>query len=242
MPRHDNRRPNQLRPFRIRRGFTKSSAGSVLIECGQTMVLCTASIEFSLPPWRRPKSEADPVLGWVTAEYNMLPGSTAPRKQRDRSKVDGRTTEIQRLVGRSLRAVVDFEALGAHSIVIDCDVLQADGGTRTTSITGGFIALCEAIRQIPSQRSILRDSVAAISVGVVDGESVMDLDYPEDSAAEVDMNVVMTGAGKFIEVQGTAEGEPFDYDTLQAQLALATDGIQQLKQLQKDCLGEDWPF
>ena len=172
----------------------------------------------------------------------MLPGSTAPRKQRDRSKVDGRTTEIQRLVGRSLRAVVDFEALGAHSIVIDCDVLQADGGTRTTSITGGFIALCEAIRQIPSQRSILRDSVAAISVGVVDGESVMDLDYPEDSAAEVDMNVVMTGAGKFIEVQGTAEGEPFDYDTLQAQLALATDGIQQLKQLQKDCLGEDWPF
>ncbi len=242
MPRHDNRRPNELRPFKIRRGFTRSAAGSVLIECGQTMVLCTASIEFSLPPWRRPRSESDPVLGWVTGEYNMLPGSTAPRKQRDRGKVNGRTTEIQRLVGRSLRAVVDFEALGAHSIVVDCDVLQADGGTRTTSITGGFIALCEAIRQIPSQRPILKDSVAAISVGVVNGEAVMDLDYPEDSTAEVDMNVVMTGAGKFIEVQGTAEGEPFDYNTLQSQLSLAADGIQQLRALQKECLGEDWPF
>lgn len=242
MPRHDQRQADQLRPFRIQRGFTRSSAGSILIECGHTMVLCTASIEFSLPPWRRPRSETDPVLGWVTAEYNMLPGSTAPRKQRDRSKVDGRTTEIQRLIGRSLRAVVDFEALGAHSIVVDCDVLQADGGTRTTSITGGFLALCEAVRQIPSSRPILKDCVAAISVGMVDGVAVTDLDYPEDSTAEVDMNVVMTGDGRFVEVQGTAEGEPFDMNTLQAQLALATSGIRQLIQLQKDCLGEDWPF
>ncbi|MCA9033649.1 MAG: ribonuclease PH [Planctomycetaceae bacterium] len=242
MPRHDNRQTNQLRPFNIRRGFTKSSAGSVLIECGQTMVLCTASVENNLPPWRRPRTENDPILGWVTAEYNMLPGSTAPRKQRDRKSVDGRTTEIQRLIGRSLRAVVDFEALGANSIVIDCDVLQADGGTRTTSITGGFIALCEAVRQLPSDRPILKDNVAAISTGVVNGQPVLDLDYIEDSTAEVDMNVVMTGGGKFIEVQGTAEGEPFDYEILQAQLGLATDGIRQLTALQKQALGADWPF
>ena len=172
------------------------------------------------------------MLGWVTAEYNMLPGSTSPRKQRDRSKVDGRTTEIQRLIGRSLRAVVDFEALGEHTITIDCDVLQADGGTRTASITGGYIALAEAVKQINSPRPILRDSVAAISVGVVDGTPVLDLDYKEDSTAEVDMNVIMTGAGKFIEVQGTAEGAPFDQEALNAMLDLAKSGIRQLTKLQ----------
>jgi ribonuclease PH len=236
MSRHDGRKVHELRPIRIQRGFTKSSVGSVLIECGGTMVLCTASLETGVPPWRKPKSEDVPIQGWVTAEYNMLPGSTSPRKQRDRSKVDGRTTEIQRLIGRALRAVVDFEALGAHTITIDCDVLQADGGTRTTSITGGYLALCEAVRTISSVRPILKDSVAAISVGVIHGDAVMDLDYHEDSRAEVDMNVVMTGSGKFIEVQGTAEGEPFDEAMLQSMLGLARRGIQELTILQSAAL------
>ena len=227
MSRHDGRAVDELRPITIQRGFVKTASASVLIEAGNTMVLCTASLENSVPPWRRPRDENSAALGWVTAEYNMLPGSTSPRKQRDRKKVDGRTTEIQRLIGRSLRAAVDFEALGEHTIMIDCDVLQADGGTRTLSTTGGFIALCDAILQIDSQRPILTDSVAAISVGVVDGTPVLDLDYPEDSTAEVDMNVIMTGSGKFIEVQGTAEGEPFDMETLQAQLDLARHGIDQ---------------
>jgi ribonuclease PH len=172
----------------------------------------------------------------------MLPGSTTPRKQRDRKKVDGRTTEIQRLIGRSLRAAVDFKALGEHTIMIDCDVLQADGGTRTLSITGGFIALCDAVHQIGSDAQIITDNIAAISVGVVNGAPVLDLDYPEDSTAEVDMNVVMTGSGKFIEVQGTAEGEPFDFETLQAQLGLAQNGIQQLTNIQREALGEAWPL
>ncbi len=233
MTRHDNRTPDQLRPIRIQKGFTKTSIASVLFEAGSTMVLCTASLEKSIPPWRKSRQEGAPVLGWVTAEYNMLPGSTSPRKQRDRSKVDGRTTEIQRLIGRSLRAVVDFEALGEHTITIDCDVLQADGGTRTASITGGYIALAEAIKQINSPKPILLDSVAAISVGVVHGSPVLDLDYVEDSNADVDMNVVMTGSGKFIEVQGTAEGAPFDQETLNAMLELAKSGICQLTSLQQ---------
>jgi ribonuclease PH len=217
----------------VQTGFTSTSAGSVLIQCGQTMVLCTASLEPGVPPWRKPKTDSDPVLGWVTAEYSMLPGSTAPRKQRERSRVDGRTTEIQRLIGRSLRAVVDFAALGPNTITIDCDVVQADGGTRTTSITGGFIALCQAVRKLDTDRPVLKDSVAAISVGVVNGTPVIDLDYREDSAAAVDMNVVMTGSGKFIEVQGTAEGEPFEQSVLDSLLVLARDGIQQLTCLQK---------
>ena len=233
MTRHDGRRPDQLRAIKIQRSFTKTSIASVLFEAGSTMVLCTASLERSLPPWRKSKVEGQPSLGWVTAEYNMLPGSTTPRKTRDRSKVDGRTTEIQRLIGRSLRAVVDFAALGENTITIDCDVLQADGGTRTASITGGFIALAEAVKHIQSDRPILLDSVAAISVGVVKGQPVMDLDYVEDSSAEVDMNVVMTGSGKFIEVQGTAEGAPFDQSTLNAMLDLARSGILQLTDLQK---------
>lgn len=234
--RHDGRSAQQLRPIRIQRGFTRNAAGSVMIEFGGTMILCTASLEVGVPPWRKTRADDQPVLGWVTAEYNMLPGSTSPRKQRDRTRVDGRTTEIQRLIGRALRAVVDFEALGGHTVTVDCDVLQADGGTRTASITGGFIALCDAIRQISSARPILKDSVAAISVGVVHGTAVMDLDYHEDSSAEVDMNVVMTGSGKFIEVQGTAEGEPFDQTTLQSILDLAALGIQELTQLQSAAL------
>lgn len=242
MSRHDGRTAGELRPVSVQRGFVKTAAASVLIQAGDTMVLCTASLENSLPPWRRPRDESAPALGWVTAEYNMLPGSTSPRKQRDRKKVDGRTTEIQRLIGRSLRAAVDFEALGEHTIVIDCDVLQADGGTRTLSITGGFIALCDAVLGIESDRPILIDSVAAISAGVVSGEPVLDLDYVEDSSADVDMNIIMTGSGKFIEVQGTAEGEPFDGDTLQSLLGLGQAGIEGLTQIQRDSFGESWPL
>lgn len=242
MTRHDGRAASELRPITIQRGFTSSAAASVLIQAGDTMVLCTASLEASVPPWRRPRDEDAPALGWVTAEYNMLPGSTSPRKSRDRTKVDGRTTEIQRLIGRSLRAAVDFEALGEHTIVIDCDVLQADGGTRTLSTTGGFIALCDVVGSIESERPILRDSVAAVSVGVIEGTPALDLDYIEDSAADVDMNVVMTGSGRFIEVQGTAEGEPFSGQTLQQLLSLGEVGIQQLTQYQRDTFGELWPL
>ncbi|HQZ67883.1 MAG TPA: ribonuclease PH, partial [Planctomycetaceae bacterium] len=173
MPRHDARAIDQLRPVKIRRGFVNTAIASVLIEAGNTMVLCTASLERSLPPWRKPKREGDIALGWVTAEYNMLPGSTSPRKQRDRNKVDGRTTEIQRLIGRSLRAVVDFAALGENTITIDCDVLQADGGTRTASITGGFIVLADVAHQLARPKPVLLDTVAAISVGVVNGEAVL---------------------------------------------------------------------
>ena len=241
MPRHDDRAFDQLRSVRIQRGFVKTAAASVLIEAGATMVLCTASLERTLPPWRKPRKEGDIALGWVTAEYNMLPGSTTPRKQRDRSKVDGRTTEIQRLIGRCLRAVVDFAALGENTITIDCDVLQADGGTRTASITGGFIALADVVHQLNLPRPVLVDTVAAISVGVVNGESVLDLDYLEDSTAEVDMNVVMTGSGKFIEVQGTAEGAPFSEETLQQMLAVGKSGIRQLTALQQEALEAAWP-
>lgn len=241
MPRHDGRDDNQLRPISVQRNFTKTSTASVLVQAGDTMVLCTASVENSVPPWRMPRNEGETAKGWVTAEYNMLPGSTSPRKRRDRKSVDGRTTEIQRLIGRSLRAAVDFTALGEHTIVIDCDVLQADGGTRTLSVTGGFIALCDAVHSLGLPGQVIKDSVAAISVGLVDGVPVLDLDYPEDSSADVDMNVIMTGSGKFIEVQGTAEGEPFDFETLQAQLALAKQGVEMLTAKQKEALGEAWP-
>jgi len=247
MTRHDGRAVDELRPISVQRGFIETATASVLIQAGRTMILCTASVENKVPPWRLPRHEGDTAQGWVTAEYNMLPGSTSPRKQRDRKKVDGRTTEIQRLIGRSLRAAVDFAALGEHTIMIDCDVLQADGGTRTLSITGGFIVLCDAIASIsddrlPSKQGIIKDNVAAISVGVVDGVPVLDLDYPEDSTADVDMNVVMTGSNKFIEVQGTAEGEPFDMATLQQELSLAQHGVTQLTAIQKESLGEAWPL
>lgn len=243
--RHDQRRPDELRPIRVQRHFTGAAPGSVLIQAGRTTVLCTASVDSTLPPWKAATNPTE-AAGWLTAEYSMLPGSTAPRKKREREKMDGRSTEIQRLIGRSLRAAVDFMALGPRTITIDCDVLEADGGTRTLSITGGFIALCDAIASIrselPADRSVLVRSLAAISVGVIDGSPVLDLDYTEDVRAEVDLNVVMTGMGEFIEVQGTAEGKPFSREFLQQQLDLATAGIVQLTRLQRDALGDHWPF
>ncbi len=241
--RHDGRQHDELRPITVQRHFTGAVPGSVLIKAGRTTVLCTASIDNDLPPWM--KREANP-NGWVTAEYNMLPGSTAPRKQRERTKIDGRTNEIQRLIGRSLRAVVDLAALGPRMVTVDCDVLEADGGTRTLSITGGFIALVDSLAAIksllPTDRPVLKSSIAAISVGIVDGQVVADLDYVEDKDAEVDMNVVMTGGGEFVEVQGTAEGTPFNRQLLDAQLALAEKSIAKLTQLQRETLGEVWPF
>ena len=242
--RHDQRQPAELRPIRVQRHFVGAAPGSVLIQAGRTTVLCSASIENSLPSW---KKSADPATasGWLTAEYSMLPGSTSPRKRREREKLDGRSSEIQRLIGRSLRAAIDFNALGARTIAIDCDVLEADGGTRTLSITGGFIALCDAIASIrgelPADCGVIRRSIAAISVGVVNGEPVLDLDYVEDSTAEVDLNVVMSGNGEFIEVQGTAEGKPFSREMLNRQLDLAATGIEQLTRLQRETLGADWP-
>lgn len=241
--RHDGRQPDELRPITVQRHFTGSVPGSVLIKAGRTTVLCTASVDEDLPPWM--KKNPNP-SGWVTAEYNMLPGSTSPRKQRERSKVDGRTNEIQRLIGRSLRAVVDFAALGPRMITIDCDVLEADGGTRTLSITGGFIALVDSLAALksvlPTDRPVLKSSIAAISVGIVDGQVVADLDYVEDKDAGVDMNVVMTGEGEFVEVQGTAEGTPFDRKRLDLQLNLAEQAIVRLTQIQRETLGKDWPF
>ena len=240
--RHDGRRANELRPIKIKRGFTRTAPGSVLYQSGRTTVLCTASIDLTVPPWMVGKGR-----GWITAEYNMLPGSTSPRKQRDRDgKVDGRTTEIQRLIGRSLRAVVDLDALGERSITVDCDVLEADGGTRTASITGAFIALVDAIHTIKEfpfhDRRPLVTSVAAISVGLVDGKPVLDLDYEEDFAASVDMNIVMTGEGRFVEVQGTGEEATFSDEDLGSLIKLAGGGIRQLRDIQKKALGKQWPF
>jgi ribonuclease PH len=205
-------------------------------------VLCTASLENKVPDWMVGKGK-----GWITAEYNMLPGSTSPRKSRERSgKVDGRTTEIQRLIGRSFRAIADLKKLGERSLTIDCDVLQADGGTRTASITGGFIALVDAVNSVfkgaPSSEYPLSGSLAAISVGIVDGQPSLDLDYIRDSQADVDMNVVMTGAGRFIELQGTGEEATFDDDQLAALIKLAKQGITELTQIQRNALGEDWPW
>lgn len=231
-----------VRPVKIKRKFTRSSPGSVLYQCGETIVLCTASIQTPVPPWLVGSG-----TGWVTAEYNMLPHSTDKRKSRDRGgKMDGRTTEIQRLIGRSLRAVVDMRKLGERMVTVDCDVLQADGGTRTASITGGFIALVDALasefRGVPAGSHPLVDSVAAISVGIVDGKPVLDLDYEKDVRAAVDMNVVMTGAGRFVEIQGTGEEATFDDDELAAMLKLARTGIKQLTQAQQQALGRFWPW
>ncbi|MBL9094002.1 MAG: ribonuclease PH [Planctomycetaceae bacterium] len=241
MARHDGRKPTQLREWKIKRKYTRNAPGSVLITSGRTTVLCTASVDDSVPPWMKGKGK-----GWVTAEYNMLPGSTSPRKQRERGgKVDGRTTEIQRLIGRGVRAVVDMTALGERTITLDCDVLEADGGTRTASITGAFVALVDAVRSFASAeqaKAIIRDSVAAASVGIVEGIPVLDLDYVEDVAAHVDMNVVMTGGGKFVEVQGTGENAVFDEHELTAMLKLARGGLKELTLLQRDSLGKFWPF
>jgi ribonuclease PH len=234
--RHDNRQPDELRPIEIIRNFTRTAAGSVLIKAGGTSVLCTASVDESVPPW---KMRDENPTGWVTAEYSMLPGSTSPRKHRERSKIDGRTSEIQRLIGRSLRSVIDFEALGPRTITVDCDVLEADGGTRTASITGGYVALVDALRSIdglPTDRPVIRANVAAISVGIVDGEVLLDLPYVEDVAAEVDMNVVMTSEGEYVEVQGTAESRTFSRELLNRQLDFAEKGIRELIALQNAVL------
>jgi ribonuclease PH len=236
--RPSGRRPDELRAVRLQRGFTKHAEGSVLVEFGDTRVLCTASVEERVPPFLK-----DSGRGWVTAEYGMLPRSTNTRTDREaaRGKQSGRTQEIQRLIGRSLRAVVDLSALGSRTIHLDCDVLQADGGTRTAAITGSFVALHDALTWLQKKGLIsknpIRDHVAAISVGVFQGAPVLDLDYAEDSKCDCDMNVVMTGAGGFVEVQGTAEGEPFDRKELDALLALAQRGISQLVGSQKKALG-----
>ncbi|MCA9099881.1 MAG: ribonuclease PH [Planctomycetales bacterium] len=235
-----DRSADALRPVKITRRYTRSCPGSVLYQCGRTTVLCTASVDDSVPPWMNRNAER----GWVTAEYNMLPGSTNPRKRRDRSgKVDGRTSEIQRLVGRSLRAVADLAALGPRTVTVDCDVLEADGGTRTASITGALIALVDALGTIPDlDAPPLVDTVAAVSVGIVDGQPVLDLDYEQDVAAAVDMNVVMTGEGRFVEVQGTGEEATFTDRQLSAMLKLARGGIAELVAIQREALGRDWPF
>jgi ribonuclease PH len=231
--RADNRPADSLRPFTLDHDVPGAAAGKVLVRAGRTTILCTASVENDVPPWLAGRGK-----GWVTAEYNMLPGSTSPRKQRERGpKIDGRSSEIQRLIGRSLRGVVDLAALGERTVTVDCDVLEADGGTRTASITGGFVALVAALRSLPEFGGTgplpLTDTIAAVSVGIVDGVPLLDLDYREDVRAEVDMNVVMTGQGKFVEVQGSGEESTFDKTQLLAMIALAEQGIKELCQLQK---------
>ncbi len=237
--RRDGREPDQLRPVTFTRDFTEFAAGSVLVEFGRTRVLCTASVEDRVPPWMRGTGK-----GWVTAEYSMLPGSTPDRSDREaaKGKQSGRTQEIQRLIGRSLRAVTDLKTMGEVQITVDCDVLQADGGTRTASICGGYLALHDACSRLVAKKRLsthpLTDACGAISVGVVDALGHLDLDYSEDVRAEVDMNVVMTGSGRFVEVQGTAEGEPFSRTELDDLLGLAEHGIAQIFDLQRELLAE----
>ena len=236
--RPSNRAADEPRPIRITRQFTKHAEGSVLVEFGDTRVICTASVEERVPPFLKGKGQ-----GWVTAEYGMLPRATHTRSSREasRGRQEGRTMEIQRLIGRALRSVVDLEALGERTITVDCDVIQADGGTRTAAITGGFVALADAVRHLISRKLIkknpLHGQVASISVGIYRGEPVLDLDYAEDSEAETDMNVVMNDAGAFVELQGTAEGHAFRLEELQAMLDLARGGIEHLLRKQRETLG-----
>jgi ribonuclease PH len=237
--RQDGREPDDLRTVAFTRDFTEMAPGSVLVEFGRTRVLCTASVEERVPPWMRGKGR-----GWVTAEYSMLPGSSPERIDREAQKgrPSGRTQEIQRLIGRSLRAVTDLTAMGEVQITVDCDVLQADGGTRTASICGGYVALHDACSRLISKGTMhahpLTDACGAISVGIVDGLPYLDLDYSEDVRAEVDMNVVMTGAGRFVEVQGTAEGTPFSRGELDDLVAVAQSGIDTIFGLQRELLAE----
>ncbi|HEX5937692.1 MAG TPA: ribonuclease PH [Actinomycetota bacterium] len=236
-PRPDGRAPGQLRPVTYELGYQEWAAGSVLFSMGKTRVLCSASVSTEAPRWLRGTGK-----GWVTAEYSMLPASTTERSQREvnRGRPGGRTQEIQRLIGRSLRAVADLARLGERTITVDCDVLQADAGTRTAAITGGYIALALAVRGLARERvvpeDLLVDAVAAVSVGIVDGDARLDLSYEEDAAAEVDCNVVMTGSGALVEVQGTAEGAPFDRTQLDRMLDLASGGIGELTKIQRDAL------
>jgi ribonuclease PH len=240
MTRPDGRRPDQLRPVTLTRGWSRHPEGSVLVEFGDTRVLCTASVVEGVPRWRKGSG-----LGWVTAEYSMLPRSTTTRSEREsvRGKIGGRTHEISRLVGRSLRACIDLKALGENSIVLDCDVLQADGGTRTAAITGAYVALHDAVTWLADRRAlagrpetVMHRSVAAISVGIVAGEPRLDLTYDEDVAAEVDMNVVCTGTGEFVEVQGTGEAGVFAREQLDALLDLGVLGCAELTELQRKAL------
>jgi ribonuclease PH len=233
MIRHSGRKPNQLRDVTLTRGFAKHAEGSCLIKFGDTHVLCTASLDEKVPPWLKGKGQ-----GWVTAEYGMLPRATHERTRREATagKQSGRTQEIQRLIGRSLRAVVDLAALGERQILIDCDVLQADGGTRTASITGSWIALYDCIQKLNLKTNPLKDHVAAISCGVHNNVAVLDLDYLEDSSAGTDANFVMTGKGGIVEIQGTAEGEPFSEAMLGELMALAKQGIGELVELQKKAI------
>jgi ribonuclease PH len=236
--RTDNRQPGQMRPVEIIPNYLMTAEGSALIKVGHTHVLCAASVEDSVPPFLRNSGK-----GWVTAEYSMLPRATAKRTPREvtKGRPSGRTHEIQRLIGRALRAVIDTAALGERTIAIDCDVIQADGGTRTASITGAYVALALAIRHLSKfgalKKPPLGDSVAAVSVGILNGEPLLDLNYEEDSRADVDMNIVMTGGGKFIEVQGTAEHKPFDEAQMAHLVALARQGIADLGEIQKRAIG-----
>ena len=237
MTRPSGRRADELRPVTIERHFTMHAEGSVLISCGDTRVLCTASVEDRVPPWLRGKGS-----GWITAEYGMLPRATGSRNMREatRGKQGGRTLEIQRLIGRSLRAVIDLEALGERTVTLDCDVLQADGGTRTASITGAYVALVDAMDQLfdagKVKRNPIHGRVAAVSVGMLGTEAVLDLDYQEDSAADTDLNVVMNDGGAFIEIQGTAEGHAFHRTELDAMLDLAEKGVAELVAAQERAL------
>jgi len=239
--RADGRRPDQLRPVTITRNYLEVGEGSVLVEFGGTKVLCQASFTEGVPRWRKGSGD-----GWVTAEYAMLPRSTTTRSDREsvKGRIGGRTHEISRLIGRSLRAVTDTRALGENTIVLDCDVLQADGGTRTAAVTGAYVALADAVAWavregiVKTRQVVLRDSVAAVSVGIVDGVPVLDLPYEEDVRAETDMNVVVTGSGRFVEVQGTAEGAPFDRAELDALLDLALQGTAELSHIQAAALAQ----
>ncbi len=245
--RPDGRRPDELRPLTFRRRYTRMAPGSVLVRMGRTTVLCTCSIDLSVPPFLVGTGR-----GWLTAEYNMLPGSTSPRKARDRGgKVDGRSVEIQRLIGRSLRSVVDLAQLGERTLAIDCDVLEADGGTRTASINGAFLALVDALLvgakgaanpPLPAPGAVLRGSVAAVSVGLLNDTELLDLSYVEDREAEVDMNLVMTGDGRFIEVQGSGEEATFTRPQLDRMLKLGKLGIDAITELQRRTLGANWPL
>lgn len=233
--RHDGRGAGQLRDVLITPGFVSSADGSCLIETGRTRVICTASFTSGVPKWRQGSG-----LGWVTAEYGMLPASTGSRKRRPVLRLDGRSVEIQRVIGRALRSVVRFGRLGENTIYLDCDVLEADGGTRTAAITGAYVALARAVARGAEQdlcsTKTLSGAVASVSVGIVNGMAVLDLDYHEDSAADVDMNVAMTSGGKFIEIQGTAERNPFSLEELEAMLALARKGIRKLIVVQRDAI------
>lgn len=241
--RPNDRAPQELRPLSFKRKYTRNAAGSVLVRMGNTAVLCTCSVDARVPEWMAGKGK-----GWMTAEYGMLPGSTHSRKQRDKAgKVDGRSVEIQRLIGRSLRAVVDLDRLGERTLWVDCDVIDADGGTRTASINGAFVAVVDALHSIRKDlpapiHEILKDSIAAVSVGIHEGDVLLDLEYVEDCDAEVDLNLVMTGRGEFIEVQGTGEEATFSRKQLDRLLDLGAQGIATITQAQRQVLGKLWPF